>query len=81
MCPPNFIIHFHLRDDAHVNIPVQTPKFRNSPTSLPSRKSTATLRRNTFQKAHHCKSGHSEEINVIPLLSAGDPTAQILDFT
>jgi hypothetical protein len=56
MCSPNFIIHFHLRDDAHVNIPVQTPKFRNSPNSLSSRKSTATLRRNTFQKAHHCRS-------------------------
>jgi hypothetical protein len=74
MCSPNFIIHFHLRDDAHVNIPVHTPKFRNSPTSLPSRKSTATLRRNTFQKAHHRNSAHSEGIHVINFLSAGDPT-------
>jgi hypothetical protein len=56
ICSPNFIIHFHLRDDAHVNIPVQTPQFRNRPTSPPSRKSTATLKRNAFQRAHHCKS-------------------------
>jgi hypothetical protein len=56
MCSSNFIIHFHLRDDAHVNIPVQTLMFRNRPTSSPSRISNATLRRNTFQKAHHCNS-------------------------
>jgi hypothetical protein len=55
-CSPNFIIHFHLRVDAHVNIPVQTPMFHNRPTSQPSRKSTATLRCNIFWKAHHCKS-------------------------
>ena len=55
-CSPNFITHFHLRDDAHVNIPVQTPMFCNRPTSPPSRKSTGTQRRNIFRKAHHCKS-------------------------
>jgi len=79
-CSPNFIIHFHLRVDAHVNIPVQTPMFHNRPTFPPSRKSTATLRCNIFLKAHHCKSApfwrNSYHSFLIFFLSAGDPIYQ-----